>query len=55
MDANGNLIKKTEFIYRKDNRIQQIKEFDANDNLLDWQAWRYEIYKTNDRRQRVLE
>jgi len=55
MDANGNLIKKTEFIYRKDNRIQQIKEFDPNDNLLDWQAWRYEIYKTNDRRQRVLE
>ncbi|HOP05005.1 MAG TPA: hypothetical protein PL017_11385 [Tenuifilaceae bacterium] len=55
MDAAGNLTKKIEFIYRKDNKIQQIKEFDASDKLIDWQAWRYEIYKTNDRRQRVLE
>jgi hypothetical protein len=54
-DASGKQITRKEYIYRKDNRLQQMKVFDAENNLVDWQAWRYEIYKTNDRRQRVLE
>ena len=54
-DGNGNLVLRKEYTYRKDNRIQQMKKFDSNDSLIDWLAWRYEIYKTNDRRQRVLE
>jgi len=54
-DEKGNQLVRKEYTYRKDNRVQQMKVFDAKDNLIDWQAWRYEIYKTNDRRQRVLE
>jgi hypothetical protein len=49
------LIKRVEFVYRRDNRLQQKRVFDSNNNLLDHLAWRYEIYKTDDRRQRVLE
>lgn len=54
-DVNGKQLIRKEYTYRKDNKLQQMKLFDANNNLADWQAWRYEIYKTNDRRQRVLE
>jgi hypothetical protein len=55
-DNDGNQFKRKEFIYRSnDNRIQQQIVFDSNNNLIDHLAWRYEIYRTSDRRVRTLE
>lgn len=55
-NSQKNLVRREEFVYRKrDNRIQQKMVYDADGNLIDHQAWRYEIYKTSDRRRRVLE
>lgn len=54
-NGSGSLQKRIEYIYRSDSRINQIIVHDAQENLLNHEAWRYEIYKTNDRRHRVLE
>jgi len=54
-DGSENLKNRIEYIYRSDSRINQIIVYDAQGNLLSHEAWRYEIYKTNDRRNRVLE
>ena len=54
-DKDGNTIKRNKYIYRPDNRIQGLGVYDANETLIEYQAWRYEIYKTNDRRFRVYE
>jgi hypothetical protein len=54
-DSAGNLIKRKEFVYRPDNRLQRRSIFDAENNLIQFRAWRYEIYKTANRRVRVLE
>ncbi|MDD2196511.1 MAG: hypothetical protein PHW91_04930 [Bacteroidales bacterium] len=55
IDSQGNIQKRKEYIYRSDKRLQQIKVFDNSGNLLEHLAWRYEIYKTSDRRFRTLE
>ncbi len=55
MGSNGKLQKREELTYRKDGRIQQKKIFNENENLIDHLAWRYEIYKTSDRRHRTFE
>ncbi|HCY01310.1 MAG TPA: hypothetical protein DG754_14325 [Bacteroidales bacterium] len=55
IDSQGNIQKRKEYVYRSDKRLQQIKVFDNNGNLEDHLAWRYEIYKTSDRRFRTLE
>jgi hypothetical protein len=54
-DSNGNLKVRMEYSYRRDNRLQQVKIFDENNALSKHLAWRYEIYKTDDRRHRTLE
>ncbi|MFA5647235.1 MAG: hypothetical protein WC951_02895 [Bacteroidales bacterium] len=54
-DKDGNTIKRNEYAYRPDNRIKGLMVYDANETLIDYQAWRYEIYKTADRRFRVFE
>jgi hypothetical protein len=54
-NSEGEQIKREEFDYRKDNRVHIRRIYDASNNLIDFRAWRYEIYKTNDRRTRVLE
>jgi hypothetical protein len=54
-DGNGNLILRKEYSYRRDNRMQQLKIFDSSNSLTKHVAWRYEIYKTDDRRHRTLE
>ncbi|MFP4557321.1 MAG: hypothetical protein ACLFNU_10650 [Bacteroidales bacterium] len=55
-NRNKELLRREEFVYRsRDNRLQQKIVYDANGNLIDHLAWRYEIYKTSDRRRRVLE
>jgi hypothetical protein len=53
--SDGKLIKRFEFINRWDRRLNQIIEYDGAGNLVDHRAWRYELYKTNDRRHRILE
>lgn len=55
LDSRGNVVKRKEYVYRSDKRLQQVKVFDDSGNLMDYQAWRYEIYKTSDRRFRTLE
>lgn len=54
-NSEGDIIKRMEFVYRPDNRLQRRSIFDANDNLIQFRAWRYEIYKTANRTVRVLE
>jgi YD repeat-containing protein len=54
-DENGNQLTRNEYFYRKDNRIRMQNVYNANNELIDCLAWRYEIYKTSDRRQRILE
>jgi hypothetical protein len=41
--------------YRKDKRIKMVNVYNSNQELVDCLAWRYEIYKTDNRRQRVYE
>ena len=53
--SQNELHKRIEYNYRRDNRIQQKIVYDGDDNLIDYLAWRYEIYRTPDRRHRVLE
>ena len=55
IESSGDILKRKEFIYRSDKRLQQIKVYDKNGALIDHLAWRYEIYKTSDRRNRTLE
>jgi len=55
LDQNGKQIERNEYLYRKDNRIRMQNKYNANNELIDCLAWRYEIYKTPDRGQRVLE
>lgn len=52
--TKGTTLRK-EYVYRRDSRIQLMSVFDSHNNLIDYQAWRYEIYKTANRTQRVLE
>lgn len=54
-DKDGKQIKRKEFVYRHDDRLQRRSIYDEADNLIEFRAWRYEIYKTSDRRNRVLE
>ncbi len=66
-DDKGNLVEEVtkdqlkgttyrkEYVYRSDKRIQGLRLYDSQNNLLDYQAWRYEIYKTTNRTHRVLE
>jgi hypothetical protein len=54
-NSKGLLVRRYEYINRSDRRLNQIIEYDGDGNLIDHRAWRYELYKTNDRRQRTLE
>ncbi|PKP37748.1 MAG: hypothetical protein CVT98_05745 [Bacteroidetes bacterium HGW-Bacteroidetes-15] len=54
-NINGKQIKRKEYVYRPDQRIQRQSTFDAENILIDFRAYRYEIYKTSDRRTRILE
>lgn len=56
-NEKGKLISREERIFQEDKRkrIQQIKYYDSNDNLIKWLAMRYEIYRTADLRLREIE
>lgn len=54
-DLNSNTTYRKEYVYRRDNRKQGLRVYDSQDNLVDYQAWRYEIYRTANRTHRVFE
>ncbi len=56
MDHNGNQIGRIEYNWQRDrNRLAQIRYYDSEGNLEKFLAKRYEIYRTTDRRQRVID
>ncbi len=55
MGENGLVQERKEYTYRNDGRLWQVQIYNANGELIDFVAWRYELYKTNDRRERILE
>ena len=55
-DDEGNQVERTEYVWQSGrNRLQRIISYDANDNLEKYLARRYEIYRTSDRRHRVID
>ena len=56
LDDRGNQASRTEYVWQaRRNRLQRILYYDAYDNLEKYLAKRYEIYRTTDRRQRVID
>lgn len=55
MGENGLVRERKEYTYRNDGRLWQEQIYNTNGELIDFVAWRYELYKTNDRRERILE
>lgn len=56
LDAQGKQVTRTEYVWQPNrNRITRIIYYDSNDQLQKYLAKRYEIYRTNDRRQRVID
>ncbi len=56
LDDNGNQVKRIEYTYQpRRNRLQRIIYYDKNDQIEKYLAKRYEIYRTTDRRQRVID
>jgi hypothetical protein len=56
LDANGKQVSRTEYVWQPNrDRISRIIAYDGNDQLQKYLAKRYEIYRTNDRRQRVID
>ncbi len=53
--SNGLVRERREYAYRNDGRLGQEHLYNASGELIDFVAWRYELYKTNDRRERILE
>jgi hypothetical protein len=55
-DDNGKQFRRIEYVWQDDrNRLSQIRYYDANDLLEKHLTKRYEIYRTTDRRQRVID
>lgn len=56
LDKNGKQISREERIYQeKRNRLMSIKYYNASDSLVMWLAKRYEIYKTKNRTEQVID
>ncbi len=56
LDDEGNQVSRTEYVWQpRRNRLQRIISYDIDDNLEKYLAKRYEIYRTTDRRQRVID
>ncbi len=56
MDDEGNQVSRTEYVWQpRRNRLQRIISYDAGNNLEKFLGKRYEIYRTTDRRQRVID
>lgn len=56
LNDRGNQIRRVEYVWQSGrNRLQRILSYDADDNLEMDLAKRYEIYRTTDRRHRVID
>lgn len=56
LDDKGNQVMRIEYAWQPQrNRLQRIIYFDEKDNIEKYIAKRYEIYRTSDRRQRVID
>ena len=56
MDQNGDQVRRIEYGWQQNrNRLAQIRYYDGEGNLEKFLAKRYEIYRTTDRRQRVID
>jgi hypothetical protein len=56
MDQNGDQVSRIEYGWQQDrNRLAQIRYYDAEGKLEKFLAKRYEIYRTPDRRERVID
>jgi len=56
LDQDGDQVSRIEYGWQQDrNRLAQIRYYDAEGNLEKFMAKRYEIYRTTDRRQRVID
>ncbi len=54
-DGSGRLLFRKQFQYLKDNRLKMINIYNDKNVIVDCLSWRYEIYKSEDRRHRILE
>lgn len=55
-DAEGVLIRREERVFnQKRNRLTEIKYYDSSNTLVNWEANRYELYKTNNPQSREIE
>ncbi len=55
-DDEGNLVSRTEYVWDpRRNRLQRIITYDNYGNMVRYLAKRYEIYRTPDRRQRIID
>lgn len=56
LDGQGNQVSRIEYVWQPNrNRLSRIQYYDHSDQLEKYMAKRYEIYRTNDRRQRVID
>ena len=56
LDEEGNQLSRTEYAWDpRRGRLQRIISYDDGDNLVKYLAKRYEIYRTSDRRHRVID
>lgn len=56
VDQNGDQVSRIEYGWQRDrNRLAQIRYYDGEGNLEKFLAKRYEIYRTTDRRERVID
>lgn len=53
--GSNDLKLRKEYTYRNDGRLWQVHHYNAQGELVEFIAWRYELYKTNNRRERILE
>ncbi len=56
LDMHGRQVSRIEYVWQQNrNRITRIIHYDSDDRLEKYLALRYEIYRTSDRRQRVID
>lgn len=55
LDQSGNLITRTTLEYNDKGMLKFISVFNSEEKLIDYQALRYELYPSRDRRQQIIE
>ena len=55
LNPAGNTINRTEMQYNDKGKLKFISKFDAQNNLIDYQALRYELYPSRNRLNMIIE